>query len=138
MCVSPKVPSTPSPYGVNPTGATPFMLAAATTMLESCMLWRRPRPTPIFLLQRIVDASDVAVGWVRNRLRTGVLKTSTTAILAAVKAAVEAGADLNAANKRGQTALHLAASKGKNTIIQYLVDKGANLNAKDNKKTDST
>jgi len=29
---------------------------------------------------------------------------------------------------------NLAASKGKNTIIQYLVDKGANLNAKDNKK----
>ena len=52
--------------------------------------------------------------------------------LEAVKAAVELGADVNAADKSGMTALHAAAYVGANAIIQFLAaEKGANVNVKD-------
>jgi hypothetical protein len=38
--------------------------------------------------------------------------------------------DLNLANSRGETALHGAAGRGADTIVQYLVDHGAKLDAK--------
>ena len=53
-----------------------------------------------------------------------------TAVLEAVAAALDLGADVNAANQAGDTALHAAATKGLNTVVQLLADKGAQLNAK--------
>jgi ankyrin repeat protein len=38
--------------------------------------------------------------------------------------------DINRENNRGETALHGAASRGADTLVQYLVDQGARLNAK--------
>ena len=49
----------------------------------------------------------------------------------AVNLLVELGADVNAVNKAGQTALHGAANQGFSTVVQFLVEKGANLNTKD-------
>jgi ankyrin repeat protein len=48
----------------------------------------------------------------------------------AVKLAVELGADVNAANQNGDTALHSAAHHGFETVIQFLVSQGARLDAK--------
>jgi uncharacterized protein len=45
-----------------------------------------------------------------------------------VVAAVKLGADLNAANPAGDTALHIAAARGYDTVIQWLVEQGARLN----------
>lgn len=53
-----------------------------------------------------------------------------TAVLSAVTAALENGADVNAANQAGDTALHTAAARGLNSVVQLLADKGAQLNAK--------
>ena len=50
--------------------------------------------------------------------------------LEAVTLAVEQGANVNAANQAGDTALHAAASVGMNTVVQFLADSGANLNVK--------
>jgi len=50
--------------------------------------------------------------------------------LEAVKMLVQLGNDVNAVNDRGETALHGAAYRGANTIVQYLVDKGAKLDAR--------
>ncbi len=50
--------------------------------------------------------------------------------LDAVKMLVELGNDVNAANDRGETALHGAAYRGANTIVQYLVEKGAKIDAR--------
>ncbi len=40
------------------------------------------------------------------------------------------GLDINTANNRGEEALHGAALRGADTIVQYLVDQGAHLNDK--------
>ena len=55
-----------------------------------------------------------------------------TGMLAAVKYLVEElGADVNAADHDGNTALHHAAARGDNEMILYLVSKGANVKAVD-------
>jgi ankyrin repeat protein len=42
---------------------------------------------------------------------------------------MELGADINAANEFGETALHGATYHAANKVIQFLVDKGAKINA---------
>ena len=44
---------------------------------------------------------------------------------------VEAGADVNAVNEADFTALHGAAFRGLNEVIEYLVTNGADINARD-------
>ena len=50
---------------------------------------------------------------------------------AAVRILVEAGADVNVVNEADFTALHGAAFKGLNEVIEYLVAQGANIDAQD-------
>jgi ankyrin repeat protein len=50
---------------------------------------------------------------------------------AAVKLLIAAGAAVNATNEAGFTALHGAAFKGSNEIVEYLVANGADINARD-------
>ena len=50
---------------------------------------------------------------------------------AAVRVLVEAGADINAVNEADFTALHGAAFRGLNEVIEYLVANGADINARD-------
>jgi ankyrin repeat protein len=50
-------------------------------------------------------------------------------MLAAVKYLVELGADVNARDHEGNTAMHHAASRGDLEMIQYLVSKGADVKA---------
>jgi len=54
-------------------------------------------------------------------------------VLEAVKICVELGNDVNAVNIYGETALHGAAYRGVNPVVQYLADKGAKLDAKDSR-----
>jgi uncharacterized protein len=53
------------------------------------------------------------------------------ALLEAVKMCYELGMDVNAVNSMGLTAVHGAANRGSDDIIQFLVDKGARLDVKD-------
>ena len=48
---------------------------------------------------------------------------------------IDKGADVNAKNKNGATALILAADKGNAEIVSFLIDKGADVNAKDGNGT---
>jgi ankyrin repeat protein len=51
-------------------------------------------------------------------------------VLEAVKTAFELSGDVNAANQAGDTALHAAAAWGHDSVVQFLADHGAHLNAK--------
>lgn len=44
---------------------------------------------------------------------------------------VSRGADINAVNTTGQSALHYAASKDRLSIAKYLVDSGCHINLRD-------
>ena len=43
---------------------------------------------------------------------------------------LDLGADVNAANEAGQTALHAAAAIGANGVVRFLVERGARLDAR--------
>jgi len=68
------------------------------------------------------------VGWADGLL----LEYSEDETLEVVKLLVEHGSDINLANDHGITALHGAGYKGANKVVQFLVDRGANLAAQDN------
>ncbi|MEO8052903.1 MAG: ankyrin repeat domain-containing protein, partial [Acidobacteriota bacterium] len=53
-----------------------------------------------------------------------------TQVLEAVKTAFDLSGDVNAANQVGDTALHSSAAWGYDTVVQFLADHGAELNAK--------
>jgi ankyrin repeat protein len=53
-----------------------------------------------------------------------------SAIAKGVAAALDLGADVNAANQAGDTALHTAATRGLNAVVQLLAGNGAQLNTK--------
>src|SRR5215471_2369782 len=53
--------------------------------------------------------------------------------IASLDLLLKAGSDVNAADTQGKTLLDGAAFWGWNDVVQYLVDHGANLNAKDNR-----
>jgi uncharacterized protein len=86
-------------------GATPLMLAAG--MGSSPIANRRG--------VRVVDFGKVE---------------PESRALETVAVALSLGADVNAASLTGDTALHGAAAMGYNTVIQFLADNGADVNAK--------
>ena len=79
----------------------------------------------------------VADGWVArnfNQLKLAEseeMKTDRAYLETAAARLRKAGLEVNAADSKGYTALHGAAYRGLDDIIQYLVQKGAKLDAKD-------
>jgi uncharacterized protein len=54
--------------------------------------------------------------------------------LEAVRLCVERGVDVNAANEDGDTVLHGAARRGLNPVVEFLVERGARLDARNKRK----
>ncbi|HEX5228250.1 MAG TPA: ankyrin repeat domain-containing protein [Bryobacteraceae bacterium] len=63
---------------------------------------------------------------------TGRRKTEAEAV-ESIKLCLDAGADVNAIDRNGDTALHGAAQKGYDQVVQFLADHGAKLDIKDKK-----
>jgi ankyrin repeat protein len=107
-------------------GITPYMLAAASgdTGLMRTLVEGRGDPklqTPEKVSGMMVAAGFGAERNIRNEARA----------LEALKLAVDLGGDVNEAKEDGRTALHSAAYLGWNSVIEFLVSRGANLEAKD-------
>jgi len=110
-------------------GATPFLRAAQSSdlVLMKMLLDRGADPklitddgtTPLMVASGIGWVEGVTYEWSRN------------ANVDTVKLLLDLGADVNARNSEGRTALMGAAHKGRNEIVQTLVDHGADLNAHD-------
>ena len=116
---------TPAPSIV---GATPFFLAAASGDVGLMRLLKASGADPQLGLKDGAAPLMAAAGI--NRVQDFAEGDDSNA-LEAVKLAVELGNDINAANARGLTALHAAAFTGVDPIVQFLVEKGAKVDAKD-------
>ncbi len=109
-------------------GATPFLLAAASGDVAAMQTLVRAGANPLLATQDGVTPLIVAAGLGQLEDRTPAEEANA---LEAVQLAVELGVDVNAADKDGQTALHGAAYRGANAIIEFLVSRGARLDPKD-------
>ena len=111
---------------LTPVDATPFLLAAASydapvmRLLAAHgadpLLTDRAKNTPLILAAGFAEGITHAVDRPQQDDKDA---------LEAVRAAVELGADVNATNDIGDTAIHGAAYVGANDIIQFLVERGA-------------
>ena len=106
-------------------GATPFVLAAMSGDASVMRLLAQAGADPRLTMNDGTTPLMVAAGLGRVVNESRVTESSA---LEAVKLAVELGGDVNAANESGDTALHGVASQGADTIVQFLVDKGAKVN----------
>lgn len=111
-------------------GATPFFRAAKSgdTQLMRILLdaGADPKLTPKDGTTALMAAAGI--GW-----RDGKTKGTEAENLEALKLCIQLGLDVNAKNNQDETALHGAASRGADSIVQFLADKGAKLDAKDKK-----
>jgi len=112
-------------------GSTPFMRAARSGDGAMMRLLLEAGANPKLATKDGNNALLFAAGVGYRDKNT---KGSESEALEALKIAIEAGLDLKQANSRGETALHGAASRGADTIVQFLVDHGAAMNAKNNQK----
>jgi ankyrin repeat protein len=118
---------------LNRLGATPFFLAAKVTDVEAMRVLVAAGANPLTPNADGTTPLMVAAGlkiWNPGE-DGGSLTGQEDEVLEAVKMCVELGNDVNAVNSDGETALHGVAFRGVNAVAQYLVDKGAKLDAKD-------
>ena len=118
---------------ISPVGATPFLMAALTFDHALMRLLMAGGADPLLANEENVTPLMAAVGLGRERAgRIAYSPEQESAVLEMVKYTVELGNDVNAVEtSTGLTPLLCASFYGNSErIIQFLVDKGANLNAK--------
>ena len=112
-------------YRRHMTGATAFLLAAKAADVAVLRLLLEYGADPTLGTEDGITPLMAAAGisWASNQDRA-----SEAQVLEAVRLLVEElGADVNAASDVGETALHAAAYRGANSVVQYLFDRGAAL-----------
>ena len=116
-------------------GATPFLRAAQSGDLTLLRLLLEHGADPALPTTNGTTPLMVAsgIGWVEGVT----YEWSEADTLATVRLLLELGADVNAADRDGRTALHGAAHKGRNDVVRMLVDHGADLAARDHGSRDS-
>jgi ankyrin repeat protein len=111
---------------LNRVGATPFLLAAKSAdvdlMRALVVAGADPSITTADHTTPLMAAAGVGIWAVGESAGTN------EEALEAVKLALDLGGDVTAVNDYGQTALHGAAHRGANDIVQLLADRGARLN----------
>jgi ankyrin repeat protein len=110
-------------------GLTPFLAAARQADIEVMRLLLEhgadPKANTPLNITPLMLAAGIA--WASNQDRA-----SEEQVLDAVKMLVEElGADVNVVADTGETAMHAAAYRGANNVVQYLFDKGAKLDVVD-------
>lgn len=111
---------------LTPVGATPFLLAAASYDAGIMRLLAAHGADPLLTDQAKNTALIMAAGFAEGITHAvDRPQQDDKDALEAVRAAVELGADVNATNDIGDTAIHGAAYVGANDIIQFLAEKGA-------------
>jgi ankyrin repeat protein len=116
-------------------GATPFIRAAQSSDLELMKLLLANGADPKALTDHRDSALTVSagIGWVDGV----VYERSPKDNIEAVRMLLDLGVDPNHANNDGRTALMGAAHKGRNEVVQMLVDRGARLDVRDKGSRDT-
>ncbi len=115
------------------TGTTPLLRAAKAGDAEVVKVLLAKGADPKLTTKSGITPLMAAAGLgTKEEDTTGRKKTDAEAI-ASIKLCLDAGADLNAVDGQGDTALHGAAQKGADQIVQFLVDHGAKMDIKDKK-----
>jgi uncharacterized protein len=111
-----------------PEGATPLWRAAKTSDVEFTELLLAAGADPAFPSRDGISPLMVAAGqgWTDGK-SIGTEEES----IAVIRLLLAAGLDVNLQNNRGETALHGAAARGADKVVQFLADHGAALDARD-------
>ena len=116
-------------------GATPFLRAAQSGDVELMKLLLERGADPRIATANSTNALMVAsgIGWVEGVT----FEWSPEETLEAVRMCLDLGIDPNLRDNDGRAALHGAAHKGANRVVQLLVDRGAKLDIHDNGSRDT-
>ena len=118
---------------LNRLGATAFFLAAKVTDVEAMKVLLEGGADPLTPSAENTTPLMVAAGldiWNPGE-DGGSLGGQEEEVLEAVRMLVELGNDVNAVNDLSETALHGAAFRGVNIVVEYLVEQGARIDARD-------
>ena len=118
---------------LNRLGATAFFLAAKVTDVEAMKVLLEGGADPLTPSAENTTPLMVAAGldiWNPGE-DGGSLGGQEEEVLEAVRMLVELANDVNAVNDLGETALHGAAFRGVNIVVEYLVEQGARIDARD-------
>jgi ankyrin repeat protein len=110
-------------------GATAFLFAAKANDIEVMRLLIEHGADPKINTGANITPlmASAGIAWASNQERAG-----EDQVLEVVKMLVdELGADVNFVADTGETAMHAAAYRGVNSVVQYLYDKGAKLDVVD-------
>jgi ankyrin repeat protein len=108
---------------LNSIGATPFVLAARTADADLMRLLIQLGADPLATTDDGTTPLMVAAGV--GTSSPGEDPGSEPEVLEAVKVALEAGGDVNAVDKNGETAMHGAAYKHVPAVVHFLAEHGA-------------
>ena len=115
----------------NITGGTPFLIAARANDVAVMRELLRHGADPLIPTRNGTTPLMMAAGIGHS---PGITRSAEHEALDAVYLCAELGADVNAANESGDTALHGAAWRERaDSIVQFLVDRGADMDAKNNR-----
>ena len=116
---------------VSQIGATPFMLAAKSVDVPMMRLLVEHGADPLLTAEGGANALMLAAGLAkRHATDVGYFIWEEEQAIEAIALAIELGLDVNAATDRGETALHGATRHAAHDVIRFLVDRGADVEAR--------
>ena len=110
---------------LNTNGATAFFLAARTADADLMRLLAKLGADP--LLPNVDNSTPLMAAAGLGTRSPGEDAGTESEVIEAMQVALDLGADINAVDNNGETAMHGAAYKNLPGAVQFLVDKGANI-----------